>query len=66
LFRQDESIDAVHDAFVKCLEYLNKKPGSKVSSFLLFSELKRVCRRRNHKAGRELPFDFSRIEITGE
>ena len=52
LSRSDQSVDAVHGAFEKALEYINKKPGAKISEFILYRETMRACRRLN----KETPF----------
>ena len=50
LIRSDDAIDAAHNAFSKILEYRDKhKKETKISSFLLFRETLRACRRLNKR-----------------
>ena len=53
LARKDYAYDAAHEAFFKALIYINKNKGAKISSFLLFRETIRACRRIN----KSHPFD---------
>lgn len=59
LYNKDYAIDATHDAFTKASENAKKKPGNRVSGFILMRELMRACRRINKKGSVEVPTDFS-------
>jgi DNA-directed RNA polymerase specialized sigma24 family protein len=58
LYRKDEAIDAVHDAFTKAAEYVSKNKERRISRYVLYRETIRACRRRNKKSV-EVPHDFS-------
>jgi len=59
IFNRDWAQDAVHDAFTKAIEYVNKNKDRRVSGFLLMRELMRACRRINKRGSIEVPTDFS-------
>lgn len=47
VYSVDRAPDAVQDAFVKTLEYKEKKPEAKLNRFILYREVARACRRIN-------------------
>ena len=53
IYRKDQALDVVHDAFAKALDYETRKPGKNVKVFYLFRELARACRRFN-KSSKEV------------
>lgn len=61
LINPDQANDVAHDVFVKVLEHRHKhkKKKVRVSSFIMFRELLRACRRANKKYNLEIPFDFN-------
>lgn len=63
IYNRDYAVDAVHDAFVKAAEYVQKNPKRKVSGFLIARELMRACRRLNKRSSVEVPTDFSAQSI---
>ena len=56
------AVDAVHNTFVKALEYLNKNPGRNLSRFILHRELDRAVRRINNELFLERLADEAQIE----
>lgn len=54
LYRKEDAMDVVHDAYVKALEYHEKNRRAVISSFILDRELDRAIRRAN-KTSVEMP-----------
>ena len=55
IFNPDYAIDAVHDAFLKAQEYVNKQPGRNVREQLVNVHVIRACIKMNKRFGREIP-----------
>src|SRR6185436_8148745 len=49
VYSVDRALDAVQDAFVKTVEYKQKRPEAKLSKFILYREVARACRRINQE-----------------
>lgn len=66
IFNTDYAIDAVHDAFTKTVEYVSKKPDTKISEFIIQRELMRACRRINKKYSPEISSGLMNLQVEVE
>lgn len=61
LVNKDYCIDAVHEAFIKAQVYLKKHKTAQVSTFLVYKEVMRACRRLNKRISYE-----NYVEVQGQ
>lgn len=61
LFRRDMDIDVVHDAFARAAKYSLSHDNKKISSYIMFREVARACRRANKFSNLELPSGDNRL-----
>ena len=54
---KDHAFDAVHEAFTKTVIHANSNPTHKISSFILYRETIRACRRINKKYSGEQQYE---------
>lgn len=59
VYNKDLSVDAVHDAFAKAIEYFNKNPERKVREQIMIWLVLKACKRLN-KHSKEIPFGDTR------
>lgn len=56
----DRALEAVQDAFVKAVEYKQKKPEAKISRYVLYRQTARACKKINQQA-KELSWSEEQI-----
>ena len=56
LYNRDYAIDAVHDAFIRAVEYFTKNPDKKVREHIMNFHILKACKKINKKNSWEIPY----------